>query len=318
VFKANMRLLATAAPLMSALLLCVSTSARAELKVVASSKPVHALVASVMGATGAPSVLVAGAASPHSYAMKPSDAKTANGAAVFFRIGEGLEPWTSKLVKSLPKAVRVVSLQDAPGIKSLERRETGAFEAHDHGSSHKPSAAGGAEDERDPHVWLDPANALLMVDHIASVLGELEPVNASAFKTNAEATKTRIAALSAELERDLKPLAGKPFVVLHDAYQYLENRFGLTAVGSIAVSPESAPSGKRLAAIRKKIADSGTQCVFAEPGMQPKVVAAVVEATRARSALLDPEATQLAPGATVYEDLMRRLSAGLKTCLEAK
>jgi zinc transport system substrate-binding protein len=296
-----------------------AVAAHAEIKVVASSKPIHALVASVMGATGTPTVLVGGSASPHSYSMRPSDAKAVNGAQLLFRVSESLEPFTAKLVKSLPKSVRVVSLLDAPGLTLLDRRETGAFEGHEHdGHGASGAKAGAPEDERDPHIWLDPANALVLLDHIAAVLAEAEPADAAIFKANAAATKSRVAALWDELAGDLKPYAGRPFVVLHDAYQYFERRFGLVAVGSIAVSPEVAPSGKRLSAIRRKIADTGAHCVFAEPGMQPKVVAAVIEATPAKAGMLDPEATQLPAGAGLYDDLMRGVAAGIKACFTAR
>ncbi len=307
--------------LVACVLMTTTAAATAEVRVVVSSKPLHALVASVMGDVGTPTVLVAGAVSPHSYAMKPSDARTANGASVFFRVGESLEPWTTKLVKALPKTVRVVAMQDAPAIKTLARRETGAFEAHDkghghdHGAGKGTGAAAAVEDERDPHVWLDPANASAMVDTIATVLGELEPAKAAVFRANGQATKMRLDVLAADLDRELKPLAGRPFVVLHDAYQYFEARFGVMAVGSIAVSPEAAPSARQLAAIRRKIVASGARCVFAEPGMQPKLVAAVVEGTAAKIVLLDPEATQLPPGSQVYDLLMRNLSAGMQKCL---
>ena len=223
----------------TAITLAVAMPAQAEMKVVVSSKPAHALVALVMANVAVPTVLVAGSTSPHTYSLRPSDARKVNDANVFFRIGEGLEPFTAKLVKSLPATVKVVSLIDAPKLTVLDRRETGAFESHDHGHSaeSKASAKGAPEpeDERDPHIWLDPDNAIAMIDHIAAVLGNLEPANAAAFKANAEMAKSQITALKADLEAQLKLVAAKPFVVLHDAYQYLENRFGLTAVGSIAV-----------------------------------------------------------------------------------
>jgi zinc transport system substrate-binding protein len=253
--------------------------------------------------------------------MKPSDAKAVAGARLLFRVSEGLEPFTAKLVEALPKSVQVVTLLDAPGLDLLERRESGAFEGHaDHGHA-KHGAKGKAatsEDERDPHVWLDPANAAKLVDHIAAVLSAADPANATAYAANAAVTRARIDALAGELDRQFAAVRGQPFIVLHDAYRYLERRFGLTAVGSIAVSPETAPSGKRLAAIRRKIADSKAACVFAEPGMQPKVVAAVVEATPARVATLDPEATQLSPGAGLYGDLMRGLAAAITSCLASR
>ncbi len=295
----------------------------AELKVVVTSKPAHALVASVMGATGTPTVLISGSGSPHTYAMKPSDARAVNGAAVFFRFSEGLEPFTAKLVKSLTKSVQVASLQDAPGLKLLQKREGGAFEGHtedahkehNHGSGKSKGKKTVADDETDNHVWLDPDNAKLMVDYIAKILSEAEPTNAAAFKANAESAKAEITMLSRTLELDLKPLAGKPFVVFHDAYQYFERRFGLSAVGSMTVSPEAAPSGKRLTAVRKKIADTGAICVFGEPQFQPKVFAAVTEGSKVRTATLDPEGTQLTAGAGLYVALMKNLSIGLQSCL---
>jgi zinc transport system substrate-binding protein len=285
-------------------------SAEAALKVVTTSKPVHALVASVMGDTGTPTVLVSGAASPHSYAMKPSDAKAANGAQLFFRISEGLEPFTAKLVKSLPKSVNVVSLIDAPGLAILDRRETGAFDTRSMVTLTAPAR------RRKPRtsailVWLDPSNASAYRSY-RHPFATAEPANAARFAT--PKPPSLIAEMSSQLALELKPHAGKPFVVLHDAYQYLERPFGLAAVGSIAVTPEAAPSGKRLAAIREKIADSGAVCVFAEPGMQPKVVAAVVEGSSPDGCSIRSRVTRVRASYA----LMRGLADGIKSCFAQK
>lgn len=310
-----------ALPALAGVALMAGSAAAAELNVVVTSKPAHALVASVMGAAGTPGLLISGTASPHAYAMKPSDAKAVNAAGVFFRFSEGLEPFTGKLVKALPKTVRVVSLQDAPGLKLLQKRQGGAFETHSgdahagHGHGAAKPKASVVDTEIDNHVWLDPDNAMLMVDYIAAILSEAAPTEAAQFKTNAARAKADIAAVASELERDLKPLGGKPFVVFHDAYQYLEQRYGLAAVGSITVNPESAPSGKRLAAVRKKIAETGAVCVFGESQFQPKVFTAVTEGSKARTGTLDPEATQLNAGPGLYINLLRNLGAGLRQCL---
>ena len=85
-----------------------------------------------MSGVGTPDLLVKGAASPHTYAMKPSDAKALNGADLFFRMSELVEPFTIKVVRALPKRVEVVTLQDAPGMKLLPRRTGNTFEAHVH------------------------------------------------------------------------------------------------------------------------------------------------------------------------------------------
>lgn len=298
-----------------------SRASAAEPAVVVTSKPIHSLVAMVMGATGTPRLLVDGNASPHTYAMKPSDAKAVHEAHVFFRVSEGLEPFTRKLTKALPAEVRVITLEDAPGIRLLDRRRGGPFEAHADGASAKGHAHGDHDDDhdglagRDPHIWLDPGNASAMVDHIAATLSAVHPGGAAAYRANADAAKTRISTLSAELERELAPIKGRPFIIFHDATQYFERRFGLAAAGSITVSPEVQPSAKRLRAVRAKISKVAASCVFAEPQFKSKIVETVVEGTTAKTGTLDPEGGLLKPGPDLYPELMRGLAASMKDCL---
>lgn len=298
-------------------------AARAEIEVVATIKPIHSLVARVMAGVGQPKVLVSGSASPHSYAMKPSDAKALNNAQIFFRVGEAIEPFTGKIVKSLPASVRVVTLVEAPGVKLLETRDGGAFEAHGHDGDHEHEKKDDHEEHdhgalsggRDHHVWLDPDNAKAMVSEIARVLAEKAPEDAAKFKDNAVKLSADIDALALELEKKLKPLAQKPFIVFHDAYQYFERRFGLNAAGSITATPDRSPSAKRLAAIRGKIKKLGAICVFAEPQYEPKLLAAVIEGTRSHTGKLDPEGMTLEAGPDAYFKLMRNLGDGLDSCL---
>jgi zinc transport system substrate-binding protein len=294
----------------------LSSAAQAEIAVVVTSKPVHALVATVMGATGKPALLVSSSASPHTYAMKPSDAKAVNSARVFFRVSEDLEPFTAKLVKSLPSSVQVETLADAKGLRRMSKREGGAFDGHAAHAGHKSKATSQPEPEEiDTHLWLDPGNAGVLVQRIAAVLSEVEPANAARFQANAEAFVVRNTAMAADLRRDLKPLAGRPFIVFHDAYQYFESWAGLAAAGSITTSPEVQPTGKRLSTLRAKIKGSGVACVFAEPQFQPKVVAALTEGFNVRTGTLDPEGTMLEPGPELYERLMRDLARNFAACL---
>jgi zinc transport system substrate-binding protein len=335
----------------AAALLASPSPAAAELKVSVTIKPVHALVAQVMEGVGTPSLLVQGAASPHTYALKPSDARALNHADVFFRVSENVEPFTRKIVSALPKSVRTVTLADAPGIESLNVRTGETFEAHDHAHEghadgkdhdhdddhedhdhkaekhHDDHAAEKHDDEdghdhgahdgkaRDGHVWLDPENARKMIAEIARVLSEASPSDAETFKVNAARADAAIVALQAEIARDLEPVKGKPYVVFHDAYQYFERRFGLSAVGSITVSPDAQPSAKRLTEIRKKLTTLSASCVFSEPQFQPKLVAAVTEGTSARAGTLDPEGARVEPGPAAYDTLLRNLAAGLRSCL---
>ena len=283
-------------------------------------KPLHALVTQVMSGVGAPELLVKGAASPHSYALKPSEARALHNADLFFRMSETVESFTVKVVRSLPKRVEVVTLQDAPGLKLLALRTGATFEphshgketAHGHGHSHAKPRKG---DAIDGHAWLDPDNAKAMVDRIQQVLAAKYPEHAPAFKANAVALGAKLDALAAELDGDLKPIADKPYIVFHDAFQYLERRYGLNVVGSISINPEVPPSAKRLTELRRKIQSLSAVCVFAEPAFDRRLVDNLIEGTSARTGMLDAEGGSLDPGPDLYFTLMRKLASALKGCL---
>lgn len=305
----------TYAPAIAALLagsLAVSPAA-ADLTVVVTIKPLHALVSQVMNGMGTPELLVQGAASPHTYALKPSDASKLNGADVFFRMSDAMEPFTAKVAKSLPKRVQVITLQSSRGLKLYQRRSGVTFDDnHDHsdGGDHDH-----VHDATDGHSWLDPVNAKVLADRIAQVLSAKEPANAARFTANAENLKSKLDELSTELARDLAPVADKPYVVFHDALQYFERRYKLRVVGSISISPDVPPSAKRLATLRKKIASLGAVCVFAEPQFDTRLVDNVIEGTRARTGTIDPEGIKIEAGPELYFALLRNLTRDLKNCL---
>jgi zinc transport system substrate-binding protein len=309
--------LAQAAAASAALLAILPAAEAADLDVVVTSKSIHALVAGVMGATGQPRLLVTGSASPHTYAMKPSDAQAVQKAHVLFRVSESIEPFTGKLVRSLPKSVRVVSLEAAKGVVRLPKRTGGTFETEAHRGKGQSHDHGSKKEAGDGHVWLDPANAKAMVEAIAQALSEMAPDKAGVLAANATAVAAGIDALDREIAATLAPLAARPFVVFHDAYQYFERRYGLTAVGSITVGPDVQPSAKRLTELRRKIGTLGAVCVFSEPMMDAGLVNSVVEGTRARTGTLDPEGLGIEAGPGAYAVLMRNLATGLKACLGA-
>jgi zinc transport system substrate-binding protein len=294
-------------------LLLLASTAHADVTVVATIKPVHALVAQVMGTTGMPELLVGGAASPHTFAIKPSDARKLASAQIVFRVSETVEPFTAKMVGQLPKTATLVTLASAPGIAPLPRRAGGPFEAHGHnGHDHDDHAPKGAVDG---HVWLDPANGAAMLDAIAAALAAKAPEHASAYRTNAAAAKARLDVVAKEIAVELSPISGKPFVIFHDATQYFEKRFGLSAAGSITTDPDVPASGKRLSALRAKLASSGATCVFSEPNFEAKVVASIIEGSKARTAVLDPEGATLQPGPDLYENLLRGMAKSIRGCL---
>jgi zinc transport system substrate-binding protein len=309
-----MRLLAAAT-----LALSLSTAcAFAAPNVVTTIKPVHSLVSAVMKGVGEPAILVDGAASPHGYALKPSQAAALQDADVIFWIGPELETFLEKPIETIAGKAAAVALIDVDGVKTLAPREGGAFEAHDHdGHSHGHDHAHGHDhgDEVDGHVWLDPENAKAFVAAIAAALEKADPANAAAYGANASAETARLDALIAATQEKLKPVAGKGFIVFHDAYHYYEARFGVEAAGSITVNPEVAPGAERIAELQAKLKELGAACIFAEPQFEPKLAATVIEGTNARSGTLDPLGASLENGPDLYHQLIDGLTASLTGCL---
>ena len=122
--------------------------------------------------------------------------------------------------------------------------------------------------------------------------------------------------MTLELSERLSPLTGRSFVVFHDAYQYFEKRFGLDAAGSVTVSPDLAPSVKRISALRAKIGQLKAACVFAEPQFEPRLIATITENTTAKRGVLDPLGASIPAGAGHYTALLRKMAADFAECLE--
>lgn len=345
--------------LLSASLLVATTAAgHAAPKVVASIKPVHSLVAAVMQGVGEPALIVEGAGSPHTYSLKPSQAKALQEADLVFWIGHELEAFLEKPVETIGTNARAVELIDAHGLIKLPFREGGPFEAHRHGEDeghdhaaeadghdhaeehakeehehehahehehehkHETAEAAGHDHDDDhahgafdTHVWLDPENAKAMVSEIAEALAEADPDNAATYEANAASTIARLEALHTDIDARLAPVRGKGFIVFHDAYQYFEKRFDISASGSITVSPEVMPGAERVAEIKGRISELGATCVFSEPQFEPKLIQVVTEGTPARAGVLDPLGAELADGPDLYFGLIDGLATSMQECL---
>jgi zinc transport system substrate-binding protein len=294
----------------------VPASAWSGPQVVASIPPVHSLVAGVMDGVGTPGLLVDAAASPHTYSLRPSEARLLQQAELVFWIGPAYETFLEKPLEALAANATIVRLIDTPGVKTLPARAGGAWEghsrdAHDHARSH--DAKGRAPDG---HLFLDPENAKAMVRSAVEALAAADAANAARYRSNGAAVLARLDGLDAELRAALAPLRDKPFIVFHDAYQYFEARYGLNAVGSITVSPERPPGARRLQRLRRKIGELKAVCVFTEPQFEPTLVQTVIERTQAKTGVLDYMGVANPPGRDSYFEMMRGMARALATCLQ--
>jgi zinc transport system substrate-binding protein len=291
-------------------------------RVVVSLKPIHSLVAGVMAGVGEPTLLLRGSASPHSYSLRPSDARALNEANLVFWVGGGLETFLERPLRALAGDADVVALSTVPGIGLLESRPGGARDARDE-DGHESEAGHGKQDEAQTHrpgeynlhIWLDPVNAIAIAEAAVTALSEVDPGHAADYARNGDALIVRLNALDRETQADLGPVKDTPFVVFHDAYHYFETHYELNAVGSITVSPDRAPGALRVSEIRKKIMELEAACVFSEPQFAPSLLETIVEGTAARRGILDPLGAAHPAGPEAYFSLMRGLAGSLKKCL---
>jgi len=283
-------------------------------RVVVSIKPIHSLVAAVMEGVGEPYLIVKTAASPHSFSMKPSDARALERAEVVFWVGEELETFLQKSLETLALGAKVISLRDTRGLIMLKRREGGPFDIHDHGEEQH----GDHEQTRtdtDMHLWLDPVNAKAITDEIERTLSSADPDNADRYRSNARTVRGKLDSLVFEVGSELAPVADRPFIVFHDAYQYFEKRFGVTAAGSLVVNPMVISGAARLTEMQSRIKQLGATCVFAEPQFTPRLVRVVTSGTGARARILDPLGADLADGPALYFELIRGMAKTIRACL---
>ena len=318
------------------------TPANAEIKVVASIKPIHSLASYLMDGIAKPDLIVDGYASPHGFAMKPSHAKMLQNADLIFWVGEDLESFLEKPLSSIAKKAEKIELMETKGLQVLKFRERNIFDEHDH-DDHGHDDHGKKEDDHDdhdhddhgkkeehddhddhdgheghahgefdPHIWLDPINAKAMLNEMAEHLIENDPKNEAKYKSNLDNALQEIDELTIDVMTDLSNSVSS--IVFHDAYQYFEERFNVKILGAFTVNTDVMPGAEQLAEIREIIEHDKVACVFSEPQFNPDIINAVAKDMKIKTGVLDPLGATLDPGKDLYFNLIRNMSASFKGC----
>ena len=321
-------------------MLTLFTSANAEIKVVTSIKPIHSLASYLMDGIGKPGLIVDGYASPHSFSMKPSHAKMLQNADIVFWVGEGMENFLKKPLSSIAKKAEKIELMEIKGLNVLKFRERNIFDEHDHDDhddhgkkeddhdDHEHDDHGKKEEhadhddhdgheghahgEYDPHIWLDPMNAKVILNKMVEHLIENDAKNASKYKSNLKNAFKDIDKLTADVKADLSKSTAS--IVFHDAYQYFEERFDINILGAFTVNTDVMPGAEQLSEIREIIEHDKVSCIFSEPQFNPDIINAVAKDMDIKTGILDPLGATLNPGKNLYFDLIRNMSDSFKGC----
>lgn len=286
----------------------LSLAAQAEVRVLTSIKPLQLIAAAVQDGLGQPAVLLPPGASPHHFALRPSDVRQVESADLLYWIGPDMEGFLPRVLDGRDKPT--VAVQALPGL-TLRHFGEGAEHAHEHDHDahdhdHRPGSL-------DAHLWLLPANARVIATRMADDLVAADPANAARYQTNLAAFEQRLARLDTELKARLAPLASKPFFVFHQAFDYFESAYGLQHAGVFSAASEVQPGARQVAAMREQLQAAGPACVFSEPPLRPRLAETLSAGLPVRLAELDA----LGARALSYEQLLRDLAGGLAGCLES-
>ncbi|MDH1055911.1 zinc ABC transporter substrate-binding protein [Aquipseudomonas alcaligenes] len=292
------------------LLLCLTAlSARAEVRVLTSIKPLQLIAAAVQQGAGRPDVLLPPGASPHHFALRPSDVRRVADVDLLYWVGPDLEGFLPRVLAGRDKPS--VAVQELPGmtLRHFGQAAYGEDEHHDehddHDHDHRPGSL-------DAHLWLLPANARVIAAKMAADLAAADPANAPLYQANLQAFEQRLGALDGRLKTRLAPLAGKPFFVFHQAFDYFESAYGLQHVGVFTAASEVQPGARHVAAMRERLKATAPACVFSEPPLRPRLAETLSAGLPVRLAELDA----LGVEAGSYEQLLEALAGQLAGCLE--
>ena len=293
-------------------LLSVSITARSEIKVVTSIKPIHSLASYLMQGVGSPSLIVEGSNSPHNFTLKPSHAKMLQQVDLVFWVGENLETPLEKPIKSISKKSKVIELLEINGLKKLEFREKNIFDGHDDHGHKKHDDHGHAHGDHDPHIWLDPSNAKVIAKKMTKELVSLDKENAKTYKENSKKLMKDIDLLIKDIKNNTNKNAS--FIVFHDAYQYFEKKFRVNAIGALTVNTDVLPGAEQLKDIRNVINKKKAKCIFSEPQFNPNIINAIAKDTNIKTGVLDPLGSTLPADKNQYFMLIKNISKSLKPC----
>jgi zinc transport system substrate-binding protein len=289
------------------------STAQADVRVLTSIKPLQLIAAAVQDGVAVPEVLLPPGASPHNYALRPSDVRRVQDVDLLYWIGPDMETFLPRVLSGRTKAS--VAVQTLPGMhlrhfvaSSDHHDDDGDDDEHDH--DHRPGSV-------DAHLWLSTVNARVIAAKMAADLSQADPANAARYDSNVKAFDARMDALDAKIKQRVAGIANKKYFVFHEAFDYFEEAYGIQHAGVFAVSHEVQPGAQHVAAMRARLAEYGKTCVFSEPPLRPKLADTLSAGLPVKLAELDGLGGYTPATAQGYEQLLTKLADDLAGCLES-
>ena len=247
--------------------LLVGTSSLAQtppnLKVMTTLFPLQEFARAVGGENVQAEMIIPPGVEPHAWEPKPSDLTKIYQADVFIYIGPAMEPWVEDLLKAT-RGGRLKVVEASRGLPLLEAKQSQPAQSTNQGH--------GREGTFDPHIWLDFSLDLKIVDAITEAFAEKDPADASRYRVNGEAYKSRLEALDKKFQSSLSTCRWRQIILGgHSAYSYLAKRYGLQQIPLYGISPNAEPTPKKLTDVIKAAKNQGAKYIFFEELVNPKL-----------------------------------------------
>lgn len=323
-----------------AMIVSNKTMAQQPVTVTVTIPPLAGMIAPLLSENDTVEVLLQDGASPHGFALKPSHLRLLKKADINIMVGSPVDAWAQKNFAKYPR--KIVALNQLQGLERLAFRKGGLWEKkipklsestthaetlmgkdshtrlHSH-DDHQHENSDTAGLQYDGHLWMSITNAKLLINAFAQKLQTLRPEQENQIQQRLRNWLLKIEQVDRKVAAELKPLQAKPFMVLHDGFQYFEQHYGLTGIGSIRLNPELQPSVKRLLSLRKTLKNKNIQCIFKEPQFPSKQIEKLAQGTDVYIGELDPMGNTYAKAQQMpfvhYDQFVLQLGSAFKRCL---
>ncbi|WP_339843160.1 zinc ABC transporter substrate-binding protein ZnuA [uncultured Halopseudomonas sp.] len=284
-------------------------------RVLTTIKPLQQIAAAVMDGVDTPALLMEPGASPHTYALRPSDRRALAGAERIYWVGPELELFLQDLLERQDNSVALLHL---PQMTVREQMQSHNFQNEKPADHHGHDTHGHHHDHGslDPHIWLSPANASAIARYMAEDLASVYPQQADQLQANLDLFEQRLTAMDNNLRARLSTLQKKPYFVFHDGYGYFEDHYGMRPQGIFSLSHEVQPGARHINQLRQQLQAAGPSCVFTEPQFTPRLINSLTEGLPISVGTLDPLGSAIDVGPQGYERTLEDIAGALAGCLE--
>jgi len=260
--------------------------------IVSSINPIYQIILAITGDKSNNVLIISPKVSNHDYNFKKSDLKAVLEADLIFYVSDDLEKNFAPLIKSQNKKLHTFELVKIDNLKLLHRRNE--------------------VKKVDPHIWLNPKNAIKIAEFATKRISEIDVKNAEFYYKNLEKFKKEVALAQKDIRFELSKIKDSDYVFYHDGYQYFENYFKLTSLKIISANYDHDLGIKDLKEIDALVKQGTLKCILGEKWDEKNTAQKLTRNYKLKFVKLD-----LTEEKNRYPELLKLIAAGVTKCQDA-